>query len=176
MDLKITFSIPCENVNMYSVDNGKQTFSIKTENGNLETAVYYDFNEKPLYLCGKIEENDNVEINLISYKLELIVNGETVDEEWYAGKRLFLYGDEIVSNIKIAVSEFTYEEINSPSVIGHFENAEGWKPEKKCLCRRLYALRKRRTLPCFIFKRQASSPKQMGIGCTSMESYINRRF
>lgn len=130
MDLKITFTVPNGNVNIYSDKNGKRTFSAGIENGNLNIEVYYDFCEKPLCLHGITEESDNVEINLISHKLELVINGKITDEEWCAGKCMFEYGDKINSSVKTEVSEFLYKEAILPAVIGHFENAEGWKPEK----------------------------------------------
>ena len=128
--LMIEFKISAENVVLYSIKNNIKTFECNISHNKIKCNVSYDFNERPLSLQSDIRINDTVRVILMPFRIELWVNSVLKDEEWPAGNCLFTKEDEIKSNINISVSEYSYEKNIKPSVIGTFENANGWKPEE----------------------------------------------
>ncbi|MEE1187347.1 MAG: hypothetical protein UHN02_08250 [Acutalibacteraceae bacterium] len=130
-NLKLSFSLSEQADFSFRDSDGKETLSCKTEGGVLTCQVHYDFNEKPpLKLTAKAELNDRVEIILLPYRIELWINSVLKDEEWPAGDRLFDVCDTLDSKLQIQVEEYTLPVRSLPSVIGEFENAEGWQPEE----------------------------------------------
>lgn len=128
--VKIEFTISDENVFLYSIKNNIKTLECNISNNTLHCKVYYDFNSDPLSLQSDIKKNDIVKIILMPFRIELWVNSVLEDEEWPAGNCLFTGKDELKSNSNISVSEHPYTENIHPSMIGTFENANGWKPGK----------------------------------------------
>ena len=128
--LIIEFKISAENVVLYSIKNNVKTFECNISHNKMNCNVSYDFNESPLSLQSDIRINDTVRVILMPFRIELWVNSVLKDEEWPAGNCLFTKEDEVKSNINISVSEYSYKKNIKPSVIGTFENANGWKPEE----------------------------------------------
>ena len=64
----------------------------------------------------------------MSFRLELYINGELIDENWPAGNRLFNLGDELEGDMEITQSSYAYAKKEEPAVLGTFRNAEGWRP------------------------------------------------
>ncbi len=95
---------------------------------NVTISVYYDFNQRPLKLKGTVKPGDTVEINMIPYRIELIINGIVVDEEWPAGNAIYKAGLDFDSSLEISASEYEYEKPYEPSIIDTFCGAEGWRP------------------------------------------------
>ncbi len=124
---QLSFAAPQNKVKAYTENKGLE---ICIDNGEVAVNVYYDFNEKPLVMTGKVNINDTVKIKLISYRIELWINDKLVDEEWPAGNCLYNTGDELKSDFDIAVCDGEYVEEEQPSVIGTFQNAEGWRPDE----------------------------------------------
>ena len=127
-NIKISFKlhqIPCYAI---SFKNARKTLEMQAFDGEISFDVQYDYHRLPLRLSAKVEKCDTIEIILLPYRMELYVNGVLMDEEWPTGNRLFEFGDEISSNINICVEEYTEPQIDKPSIISVFENAEGWYP------------------------------------------------
>ena len=108
----------------------EKAIEIKFKDSLLNVKIYYRHGEKirALNLNSIAYLNDKIEIKVMPYRLELIVNGKIEDEEWSFGEALYKESDEIIGDVLVA--EFTPEKINLPSVIGTFKNAEGWRPEE----------------------------------------------
>lgn len=128
-NIKITFKPSEEKGFTYSKNNGKTTLSCELSDGKIICYIYYDFRENPLTLISEADINDNIELKFMPSRIELWVNSRLADEDWPAGKRLFSETDLLSGSVKVCVEEFIPEQKTFPSVIGEFENAEGWKPE-----------------------------------------------
>ena len=128
MGIKIEFI--AEKLPLYFVShkNGRKTFEVEAFDGILTASVRYDYDRAPLALNAEINEGDAVEIVLLDHRIELYINGELKDEEWPAGNRLFDLGDAFIPERDVRVSPYTEKNEVLPSVIGSFENAEGWRP------------------------------------------------
>lgn len=130
-NLKLSFKLTEEADFSFCNSNGEETLSGKTAEGVLTCNVHYSFMGKPpLKLTAEASINDSVEIILMPYRIELWVNSVLKDEEWPAGDRLVNISDTLNSKLQILVEEYTPIKNNPPAVIGEFENAEGWQPEK----------------------------------------------
>lgn len=133
-NLKLSFKLThkngfSENIFSYVNENGTETLSC-TMNDGFVCRVFYDFREKPLVLSANAQLNDSIEIILMPHRIELWVNSALMDEEWPAGNLLFSPTDKINSEIVINVEEYVPQSKTVPTVIGEFENAEGWQPEE----------------------------------------------
>ena len=125
--IKVSFQVTDEE-KVYKFDRSeKNTLLCTVSNGIISCEIYYDFKEKPLLMTSEISKNDEVELILMPHRTELYINGVLKDEEWPVGKCLFE-----PENGCGAISEYTQPLDNNPkpAVLGTFENAFGWKPEK----------------------------------------------
>ncbi len=122
---KLSFTI--ENEPSKATSDGLE---LNIDNGELLINLYYTANERPLCVKSTVKKGDRVEIRLLSYRIDLLVNGELMDEEWPAGECLYTTKNEITSDFAIDVTEGEYSEPEQPSVIGTFTNAEGWRPSE----------------------------------------------
>ncbi|MBO5273310.1 MAG: hypothetical protein J6I45_01710 [Clostridia bacterium] len=127
-DMKLSFTVQSAESSSVAKRNNVTTLQIDVTNGVVVSYAYYDFDKRPLILTANVEIGDAVEIVLMSFRVELYVNGELVDENWPAGNRMFNLGDEIESEFEIRQSHYTYVKAVEPAVIGTFRNAEGWRP------------------------------------------------
>lgn len=127
-DFKIAFEIEKNPIYAVSVKNGRKALEIQALEGTLTISAQYDFNERPLELSCEINEGDKIEAVFLDYRIELYVNGTIMDEEWPCGTRLFEISDTFVGSIDIQVTEYKAKEKEEPSIIGTFENAQGWHP------------------------------------------------
>lgn len=127
-DFKIAFEIEKNPIYAVSVKNGRKALEIQDLEGTLTISAQYDFNERPLELSCEINEGDKIEAIFLDYRIELYVNGTIVDEEWPCGTRLFEISDTFAGSIDIQVTEYKAKEKEEPSIIGTFENAQGWRP------------------------------------------------
>ena len=127
-NLKASFQIKELPFYCLSLKDGRKTFEIQAFDGILTVSVQYDYDRIPLSLNGKIEKGDCAEVILLDHRIELYVNGELKDEEWPCGKRLFALGDVFMPETEIQICEYAEQETIPPSVLGSFENAEGWYP------------------------------------------------
>ncbi len=98
-------------------------FDIQQTDGVLNIRIFYDFHENPLVLTANAAPGDQIELKLRPYRIELYVNGEIADEEWPCGNCLARFGEGFT------VTEEPDTEVEEPTVISTFKNAEGWKPE-----------------------------------------------
>ena len=127
-NIKIEFKL--DSLPFYSIayKMGRKTLEIQAFDGVLEMSIQYDYNRQPLTLRSEINEGDSVEIIILDHRIELLINGTLVDEEWPCGNRLFALGDELIPKAEIKVTEYKENENIPPCVLFSFENAEGWRP------------------------------------------------
>lgn len=125
---KIQFKVSRDSICISSEKNGTDTFNCNISDNKLVCNVYYDFKEQPLLLKSDVGCGDRVEIILMPFRIELWVNSELKDEEWPFGNCLFDPCGTITADTEVSVSEYEYKNQKQPSVIGSFENAEGWRP------------------------------------------------
>lgn len=126
--MKLSFKVDKLPFYCVSVKNGRKTLEIQALEGILKVAVQYDFDLNPLVLKGKIEDSTTVDVVLFDHRIELYIDGQLKDEEWPAGNRLYEMGDSFFPYADIRACEYAEEVLSQPSVIGSFENAEGWYP------------------------------------------------
>ena len=127
-DFTIAFEIAKNQIYAVSFKNGRKTLEIQAIDGALTISAQYDFNKRPLELSCEVKEGDKIKAIFLDYRIELYVNGTVMDEEWPCGTRLFEIGDTFVGSIDIQAKEYVAKEKEEPSVIGTFENAQGWYP------------------------------------------------
>ena len=128
MNIKLAFKADKLPLYFVSHKNGRKTLEIEAFDGILNVSVQYDYDRKPLSLNGEIKIGDRVEIILLKHRIELYINGNLKDEEWPAGDRLFAFGDVVMPDMNVEVSEYLEKSDDLPAVIASFENAEGWYP------------------------------------------------
>lgn len=127
--IKLSLEIKGSCLNILSHKLGEKSLELSVENGKLAVSIWYDYDSRPLCLCGEVNMGDKVEVILLDYRIELYINGKIMDEEWPYGNRLFNLGDTITPENLILVSECSYNEPYQDSIISSFENAEGWRPD-----------------------------------------------
>jgi len=126
----IKFSFKLDELPCYAIShkNGRKTLEMQAFDDEMSFDVQYDYDRRPLRLAARVKASDGVEIILMPHRIELYVGGVLMDEEWPQGNRLFELGDEIRSTVNIRSEEYNEPEMEEPSVISTFENAEGWYP------------------------------------------------
>ncbi len=124
--IKLSFAA---NINGYLRSIGKG-IDISIENGTMKLYIYYDFKEEPLQMTANVIENDKIEVIILPYRIDVIVNGKVEDEEWPAGRCYYHIDDRLDTDMEITVQKIEYEEKEEPSFIKTFTNAEGWRPEE----------------------------------------------
>ncbi len=124
--IRISFTAT-EALSLHTKETG---LSVTQSGSTLSVRVYYDFKETPLSLTAQVKAGDRITLLLLSYWIRLSVNGKTQDEEWPCGNCLYRLGDPILANLPFQVEQTEYQAPELPSVIGTFENAQGWKPEE----------------------------------------------
>ncbi len=128
-NLKITFRITTFPFSYVFHRNGTKTLAIEGACDAFTVSVWYDLEQRPLFLRSEAKIGDKVEIVLLDYRIELYLNGELKDEEWPDGNRLFDLGDTVTPDADLHISEFLKKEPLLPNVLATFENAEGWRPQ-----------------------------------------------
>lgn len=129
-NIKIAFKISDLNESAAAYKEDAKALECYISNGELVCDIYYDFKDKPLTLRAAVNKDDNVEIILMSHRIELKVNGNVCDEEWPAGNCLFDIDSKIHSNLDIHVSDHISPKYEEPTVTGTFSGISGWKPEE----------------------------------------------
>ena len=127
-NVKLSFKVNAPESSVIAKRGERTTLRIDVTNGVVICYTYYDFNDNPLILTYNVNVGDTVDIVLMSFRLELYINGELIDENWPAGNRLFNLGDELEGDMEITQSSYAYAKKEEPAVIGTFRNAEGWRP------------------------------------------------
>ena len=127
-DLKLSFKVTSPEMSAVAKRGNRTTLRIDVTNGVVICYAYYDFNENPLIVTYDVKVGDSVDIVLMSFRNELYINGELIDENWPAGNRFFNLGDELCGDIQITQSAYTYVKKEEPAVVGTFTDAEGWRP------------------------------------------------
>ena len=125
-ELKISFKVKELPFQAVSFDGDKKSLEIIAQNNSVSVAVFYDYKDKPLELVSEVKLNDEIDIILLDYRIELYVNGKIADEEWPYGNRLF-DDEKIASSVDISVSNYVPKVTKTPNIISTFENAEGWR-------------------------------------------------
>ena len=129
-DLKLTFVVDEMPFYAVSYNNERKSIEIQTNKDQLLCKVQYDSHSDPLVLKGGVKQGDGVSVVLMKHRIELYVNGALVDEEWPMGTRLFRPEDGFETAFQIQTELYYPAKQESPSVLGVFSNAEGWRPEK----------------------------------------------
>ena len=128
-DIRLSFRI--HEIPTYAIAHkgGRKTLDINVLEGTLSCDVFYDFRTAPLTLRADVTVDDEILLRFTSFRIELYVNGTLCDEEWPAGERLYGMGDELHTPLTVLTeADPVAVEERLPSVIGTFENAEGWRP------------------------------------------------
>lgn len=124
-NIKIKFTLSDKFLKIFNHE--KVALELSFENSILTISIFYSFNNRPLSLSAVAALNDNIELCLLPYRIELYVNGRLVDEEWP-------YGDNFIAEeilpAGFTVSEYIPTKSKMPTLLGSFKNAEGWKPEE----------------------------------------------
>lgn len=130
-NFEMNFQINTEG-ELFSAKKGGETVASGIfADGTLKFSLKYDFQDKPpLTLVAKAKQGDDVKVHILPYRIELYVNGVLMDEEWPCGKH-YLKECELTDNgCGLILQEWTEEEKEEPTVLGTFQNAEGWQPEE----------------------------------------------
>ena len=114
MDKKITAILKDGKAQL--VCNEKIALSMSLNARKLTVNVYYSFKEKPLLLSAEADINDQADLIIRSYRLELYINGRLVDEEWPCGTSLLCGSYIQAGDFDLTLSE-TDPEQGYPSCI-----------------------------------------------------------
>lgn len=87
--------------------DSENSCEIKFDGQLLTVSVWYDFKEEPLMLVSKAHVGDNAELIVRSYRLELYLNGELVDEEWPCGMHYLTAESRFTGDISLIMKEIT---------------------------------------------------------------------
>ena len=100
------------------------------ENGCVRVSVQYDYKETPLTLTAEAKPGDAVRVILRPYRIELYINDRLADEEWPCGNHALASGVLTDYGCDLRICPWTDAPEQVPSVLGEFQNAEGWQPEE----------------------------------------------
>lgn len=133
-DFSIEFTINQEGTQFWANGNGEKVLNCSLKSGQLDVAVKYDFLNKPhLHLSSEAKVGDKIKVHILPYRLELYINGMLSDEEWPCGEH-YLRDCPIIDNgCNLSICESVTSKGKEPSVLGVFQNVEGWKPEENVL-------------------------------------------
>ncbi|MBR3927457.1 MAG: hypothetical protein IKJ65_00490 [Clostridia bacterium] len=130
-DFTIAFSIKKEGTQFRADNESENVLACTFEGGKLEFSIKYDFLDKPpMTLEAPAKCGDQIKIHVLPHRLELYINDVLSDEEWPCGNHFLAHCPikDCGCSHKIIRSGFSKTE--DKTVIGTFENAEGWKPEE----------------------------------------------
>ena len=100
------------------------------QDGKLTFTIVYDFKDTPLTLASSAQIGDAVCIRILPQRIELLIEGHIVDEEWPCGHHA-LAGAECIADVQCQVQAYVPEKTAAlPCVLGTITQAEGWKPEE----------------------------------------------
>lgn len=118
-------------ISRYTLDD-REVFGIRIENGVLTAVFLTSARDIPLSVCAKVTAQSRVTLALTSYKAELFVDGELIDEEWFYGDVL-LFSDKAVcvQGDALKWEEYVEQVSEKPDVIGEFDNAYGFVPSDR---------------------------------------------
>jgi len=80
-----------------------------------------------MHLRAKAKVGDAVKVVLLTYRIELYINGALEDEEWPAGA-IFDGEAELTGSVECVVSEAEIQKQPEECVLGTLRNVEGWRP------------------------------------------------
>ena len=84
----------------------------------------------PYYKMTHDNCGDQIQVSVLPYRLELYVNGILSDEEWPCGNHFLQAVPIIDKGCDLQLQTTALSKAQEPSVLGTFQNAEGWKPEE----------------------------------------------
>ena len=127
----IDFTLQKEGVQFLANYKGENVLECCLENGMLDVSIKYDFMEKPpLHLSAVAHCGNKVKMNILPYRLELYVDDRLLDEEWPCGDHYLRECTISDNGCNLRMQELCISKGKEPSVLGVFQNAEGWKPEE----------------------------------------------
>ena len=100
------------------------------QKGVVSFQIWYHFKEQPLVLQGAAQPNDTVCIHVFPYRIELLVQGKVVDEEWPYGSHGLAQAYVTDGGVCRIEPYAEPTQVPEPCVKGTFIQAEGWKPEE----------------------------------------------
>ncbi len=98
--------------------------------GIFNFSIRYDFSQVPLHLTAPARIGDAIRIIILPYRIELHINGRLRDEEWCCGRHYFGMHTLHTNDCTVNFAEYVADHPQLPSILGTFQNAEGWKPEE----------------------------------------------
>lgn len=129
--LYITFTLKQEGIQFSSRQGDENILYCGFEDGKLDVAIKYDFRDMPpLHLTASANCGDQIQVSVLPYRLELYVNGILSDEEWPCGNHFLQAVPIIDKGCDLQLQTTALSKAQEPSVLGTFQNAEGWKPEE----------------------------------------------
>ncbi len=126
-DFVLSFPIGEQEICLNATEN-QPALRIALKEEELSVSLWYTADPAPLTLRGKARLNAQAELHLRPYRIELWIDGALQDEEWPCGNR-FLTRD-LICGSEWSIHPLPQPDKQLPSVLGTFENAEGWQPEE----------------------------------------------
>ncbi len=127
---RLSFSITGQGELFRFFRGGAEVAGARYRHGRLRFYIWYTFGRRPLWLLGNAKIGDDVCVRILPQRIELLVNGAIVDEEWPCGEHR-LEGAQRVGPADCAIEPYEPEEVPQPSVLGTFLEAEDWHPEEE---------------------------------------------
>lgn len=120
-----------EGVQVIAHTTGQEVFSCVLKDSLLTVAIRYDFRpETPLRLTTRCAVGSEVCLRVMPWRIELYTDGALQDEEWPCGGHFLEQAEIRNADCSLSLREYSPEKAQEPAVLGSFENAGGWKPEK----------------------------------------------
>lgn len=96
----------------------------------LIVSLRYDLYEEMLSLTAEAALHQQVRVVLMPHRIELYCDGHLEDEEWPRGGHFLETAELTKAPADFGIGAYTEPERTEPTVLGCFQNAEGWQPEK----------------------------------------------
>ena len=107
--------------------DGQVVLTARRDKGRLTVSILYDYSPVPLALQGAVRDGDRVSLTILPHRIEMTVNDRQADEEWPCGHHM-ITGARHVGPVECVISPYVEQADTQPDVLGHFVQAEGWKP------------------------------------------------
>ena len=127
--IQITASVSREGELFRFEKEGRKAACCEARGGRVFFSISYDFREKPLTLEGAASVGDEICVRILPQRIELLVQGKIVDEEWPCGRHE-LTEEGLTASAECRMDPYLPGEKEEPAVLGTFTGAEGWQPEE----------------------------------------------
>lgn len=127
-NIRLRFSVSAEEKQFSAMHDGKCVLEGTFQAGILTVAILYSCSNDRLCLRASAGPGDAATVCLYPHRIELYINGQLADEEWPWGHHFIREAELAQCSTEVEFSDTVYEKKEQPSVVGTFENAEGWRP------------------------------------------------